>query len=58
MSERGINLKTDIKELKNRAKELVLISKQKGIIKPHTEAFKDFPVKDELHKGKTKCKEN
>ena len=52
LSERGINLKTDIKELKNRAKELVLISKQKGIIKPHTEAFKDFPVKDELHKGK------
>lgn len=51
-------MKTDIKELKNRAKELVLISKQKGIIKPHTEAFKDFPVKDELHKGKTKCKEN
>ena len=45
-------MKTDIKELKNRAKELVLISKQKGIIKPHTEAFKDFPVKDELHEEK------
>jgi len=45
-------MKTNMMELKKQAKQLVLISKQKNIIKPHTEAFKDFPVSDEVHKGK------
>lgn len=45
-------MKTNIMELKKQAKQLVLISKQKKIIKPHTEAFKDFPVSEEVHKGK------
>lgn len=40
-------MKTNMMDLKKQAKQLVLISKQKGIIKSHTEAFKDFPVKDE-----------
>ena len=44
-------MKADIKELKKQAKELVLISKKKGIIKPHTEAFKDFPIKEENYKN-------
>ena len=47
-------MKTNMLELSQKAKELVLISKQKGLIRPHTEAFKDFPVKDEIHKGKSK----
>lgn len=45
-------MKTNMMELKKQAKQLVLISKQKNIIKPHTEAFKDFPVNEEIHKGK------
>lgn len=45
-------MKTNMMDLKKQAKQLVLISKQKGIIKPHTEAFKDFPVREELHKDK------
>lgn len=45
-------MKTNIVELKKQARQLVLISKQKNIIKPHTEAFKDFPVNEEKHKGK------
>ncbi len=46
-------MKTNMMELNKKAKELVLISKQKNIIRPHTEAFKDFPVQDESNKGKT-----
>lgn len=45
-------MKTNMMELKKQAKQLVLISKQKNMIKPHTEAFKDFPVSEEVHKGK------
>lgn len=45
-------MKTNMMELKKQAKQLVIISKQKNIIKPHTEAFKDFPVSEEVHKGK------
>ncbi len=47
-------MKTNMMELKKQAKQLVIISKQKNIIKPHTEAFKDFPVSEEVHKGKFK----
>ena len=45
-------MKTNMMELKKQAKQLVIISKQKNMIKPHTEAFKDFPVSEEVHKGK------
>lgn len=45
-------MKTNMMELKKQAKQLILISSQKGLIKPHTEAFKDFPVSEEIHKGK------
>lgn len=45
-------MKTNMMELKKQAKQLILISKQKNIIKPHTEAFRDFPVSEEIHKGK------
>lgn len=45
-------MKTTMMDLKKQAKQLVLISKQKNIIKPHTEAFKDFPVSEEKHEGK------
>ncbi len=45
-------MKTNMMDLKKEAKKLVLISKQKGIIRPHTEAFKDFPVAEEIHKGR------
>ena len=48
----GIEMKTGVIDIKQRAKKLALISKQKGLIKPHTEAFKDFPVSQEIHKGK------
>lgn len=44
------------KDLRNRTlqmkfKELIKKSKEKGLIKPHTEAYKDFPVENEEHKG-------
>lgn len=45
-------MKTNMMDLKQQAKQLVLISKQKGTIRPHTDAFKDFPVDEEIHKGK------
>lgn len=45
-------MKTNVTELKKQARELVFISKQKGLIKPHTEAFKDFPISEEKHKLK------
>ena len=48
----GIEMKTNVMELSQKAKKLILISKQKGLIKPHTEAFKDFPVSQEVHKGR------
>ena len=45
-------MKTNMMDLRNQARQLVLISKEKKLIKPHTEAFKDFPVNEEVHKGK------
>lgn len=47
-------MKTNMMELRKKAKQLVIASKEKGLIKPHTEAFKDFPVNEEVHKGKNK----
>lgn len=39
----------NMNELKKQARQLVLISKQQKLIRPHTEAFKDFPVEEEKH---------
>lgn len=47
-------MKTSMLELKKQARELLLVSKERNLIRPHTEAFRDFPVKEEQHKGKTK----
>ncbi len=46
-------MKLDKKTLEE-IKKIVNMSKEKKIIKPHTEAFKDFPVQKEQHKGKKK----
>ncbi len=34
-----------------KVKEIIKHAKAKGLIKPHTEAFKEFPVENEIHKG-------
>lgn len=46
-------MKTKVSELSGKARKLVLLAKEKGRIKPHTDAFKEFPVEEENHKGKT-----
>ncbi len=38
--------------LKKAVKKLVLEAKKRNLIKPHTEAFKSYPVSKEVHKGK------
>lgn len=38
---------------KEEAQRLIKIAKEKGLIKSHTIAFKEFPVEEEIHKGKT-----
>lgn len=43
---------TNMMELKKQARKLIVISKQKDLIKPHTEAFKDFPVSEEIDQGR------
>mgnify|MGYP003540061792 CR=1 FL=1 len=45
-------MKTNVNEITKRAKALVAIAKEKKLIKPHTIAFKEFPVEKEIHKGK------
>ena len=37
--------------LAQRASKLVKVAKEKGIVKSHIEAFKEFPVEEENHKG-------
>lgn len=44
--------KENFKSLQAKVKELIKISKDKNLIKPHTEAFEEFPVEEEEHKGK------
>ena len=44
-------MKTKVSELNQKAKSLVLLAKEKGRIKSHTDAFKEFPVEKENHKG-------
>lgn len=48
--EKNKNLKN--RTLQMKVKELIRKSKEKGLIKPCTEAFKDVPVESEEHKGK------
>ena len=38
-------------ELRTKVKELIETAKKNNLIKPLEEAFKDMPVKDEIHKG-------
>lgn len=47
-----INMKTDINDLKKIADELVAKSKKLDLIRPCSEAFNDFPVTEEVDKGK------
>lgn len=45
-------MKTNTSEISKRAKRLVMLAKEKGLVKSHTIAFKEFPVEQEIHKGK------
>ena len=45
-------MKTNIKDISKTAQKLVEKSKAKNLIKSYTLAFKDFPVSEEVHKGK------
>lgn len=46
-------MKTNTSEISQKAKRLVALAKEKGLVKSHTVAFKEFPVEKEVHKGKT-----
>ncbi len=37
-----------------KVKKIIKLSKDKKIVKPHIEAFKEFPIIEEDHKGKKK----
>lgn len=50
MDKDGRNLKNQTLQMK--VKKLIKKSKEKKLIKPHTEAFKELPVKKEEHSGK------
>ena len=45
-------MKNNMKDIRKSAKELVANAKKKNLIESYTVAFKDFPVKEENHKGK------
>lgn len=45
-------MKTEYEDVKTNVKELIKKSKAKNLIKSYTEAFKDFPTNQEVHKGK------
>ena len=38
-------------DLRNQVKEVINIAKKAGRIKSYKQAFKDFPVSKEIHKG-------
>ncbi len=44
-------MKTNTSEIRKNARRLVLLAKEKGLVKSHTVAFKEFPVEEEIHKG-------
>lgn len=46
-------MKTNTSEIRKNARRLVLLAKEKGLVKSHTVAFKEFPVEEEIHKGKS-----
>jgi len=53
----GVIMKTNTSDVSQKARKLVMLAKEKGLIKSHTVAFKDFPVEKEIHKGKLEnCK--
>lgn len=45
-------MKNNTSEISKNAKRLVLLAKEKGLVKSHIVAFKEFPVEKEIHKGK------
>lgn len=45
-------MKSNNGEIKEKAKKLVSIAKEKNLIKSHMVAFKEFPV-EEVHKGES-----
>ena len=45
-------MKTNTSEISKKAKRLVMIAKDRNLIKSHTIAFKEFPVEEEEHKGR------
>lgn len=45
-------MKTNMNNISKNAKELIAKAKAKNLIKSYTIAFKDFPVDEEVHKGK------
>ncbi|MBQ8473040.1 MAG: hypothetical protein IJ501_06015 [Bacilli bacterium] len=49
-------VKLDFKslEIKKKSKTIIDIDKKKNLIKPVSEAFKDIPAKEEIHKGESK----
>lgn len=47
-------MKTNTSEISKNAKRLVAVAKERGLIKSHTIAFKEFPVENEIHKGEMK----
>ena len=49
----GKKMKTVVNGVQERANKLILVAKEKNLVKPHTSAFKTFPVEEETHKGKT-----
>ena len=42
--------------INERARKLTQLAKKKGLVQPHTVAFKIFTVEEEIHKGKVEKK--
>lgn len=45
-------MKNEKSEIIKKAKKLVVVAKKKKNVKPYTVAFEEFPVEEEIHKGK------
>lgn len=50
MTKQKVDLKNP--DLKNLSKKLIKEAQKKNLIKPISQAFKDIPAIDEIHKGK------
>lgn len=46
------------RQIQEKFRNLINDSKKRGLIKPHTEAFREFPVEKEKHNGKKKYFKN